>query len=286
MSEDPHAKSADLDSMSTRDLLEVMNAEDARAMAAVRSRLADVARAVDLIAARLREGGRLHYFGAGTSGRLAALDAAECGPTFGIDAGLVSAHCADDGAAEDDRALGMEHVTAAKLSSRDAAVLVSASGTTPYVLGAAEQLRSAGTLVVALACADGSPLARAADVAIEIDAGPEVIAGSTRLKAGTVQKVVLNMLSTGVFTRLGHTYRGRMVGVAAANDKQRGRAVRQVAELTGVSRQEAERALARSDWSSKVAILVLRCGMSADAARSRLSEVDGDLAAALGERQR
>jgi N-acetylmuramic acid 6-phosphate etherase len=162
-------------------------------------------------------------------------------------------------------------------------VAVSASGTTRYVLAAAAVGRQAGSLVIAVSAA-GSPMARDADVAIELEVGPEVIAGSSRLKSGTAQKVVLNMLSTGVFTRLGHTYRGRMVGVAAANDKQRRRAVRLVTELTGAGSAEVAEALHRSRWNSKIAVIMLRCDLSSTDAAALLERSDGDLSAALGER--
>ena len=161
---------------------------------------------------------------------------------------------------------------------------VSAGGRTAYVLAALAEARRAGSLVVGISCAPGSPLGAVADVAIEIETGPEVIAGSTRLKAGTVQKVVLNMLSTGVFTKLGHTYRGRMVDLVAANEKLRGRAARIVADLTGASAARVGGALADAGGSAKLAILMLRCGLAAGEARSRLSSAGGDLSAALGEK--
>jgi N-acetylmuramic acid 6-phosphate etherase len=148
------------------------------------------------------------------------------------------------------------------------------------------EARSAGALVVGLTCAPGSPLAAASDIAIEIETGPEVIAGSTRLKAGTAQKVTLNMISTGVFTRLGLTYRGRMVGVVGANDKLRHRAARLVGELTGATSQQVATTLSDAGGSAKVAILMLRCGVEAEEARSRLSSANGDLAIALGEAAR
>ena len=284
MSEDKHPRSSELDGLDTVELLELMNAEDRRAVAAVSTHLGAIAAAVDAITARLREGGRLHYFGAGTSGRLGALDAAECAPTFGVDARTVQAHDAGDGHAEDDRRLGCEEARK-HVEARDAIVAISASGKTEYALGALEQARRAGALVIGLSCALGTPLGAAADLAIEIESGPELIAGSTRLKAGTVQKVVLNMISTGVFTRLGRTYRGRMVGVSPANLKLHGRAVALVADLTGAGKVEAERALAEAGGSASVAILMLRSGLTADDARARLEAVGGDLAAALGERR-
>ena len=283
MSEEQHPRSGELDGLDTVELLELMNAEDRRAVAAVGNHLGAIAAAVDAIAARLRAGGRLHYFGAGTSGRLGALDAAECPPTFGVDPSVVQAHDAGDGRAEDDRRRGCEEAHA-HVAPGDAVVAISASGRTEYALGAADEARRVGAFVVGLSCAPQTPLGAAADLAIEIETGPEVIAGSTRLKAGTVQKVALNLISTGVFTRLGRTYRGRMVGVAPANIKLRGRAVALVADLTGAGKDEAEHALEESGGSASVAVLMLRSGLAAGEARARLEAAGGDLAAALGER--
>ncbi|TMB87590.1 MAG: N-acetylmuramic acid 6-phosphate etherase [Chloroflexi bacterium] len=283
MSEKAHPRADELSSLTTLQLLEVMQAEDRRAVDAVHRILSQAARAVDGISDRLRAGGRLHYFGAGTSGRLAALDAAECPATFGVADGLVQAHDAGDGEAEDDAGKGRDEARRAGLESRDAVVGISASGSTAYVLAAIAEARSAGALVVGISCAPGSPLGAAADIAIEIETGPEVIAGSTRLKAGTAQKVTLNMISTGVFTRLGHTYHGRMVGVVGANEKLRGRAARLVGELTGASREEVANALSDAAGNAKVAILMLRCGLAEEEARARLTSANGDLARALGE---
>lgn len=283
MSEKAHPRADELGSLTTLQLLEVMQSEDRRAVEAVGQVMHQVARAVDEITGRLRSGGRLHYFGAGTSGRLAALDAAECPATFGVPASLVQAHDAGDGEAEDDAGKGSDEASRAGLSSRDAVVGISAGGRTAYVLAAMAEARAAGSLLIALTCAPGSPIGAAADIAIDIETGPEVIAGSTRLKAGTAQKVTLNMISTGVFTRLGHTYRGRMVGVVGANEKLRQRAARLVGELTGASVQQVAATLAQAGGNAKVAILMLRCGVAVDEARSRLAGAGDDLAAALGE---
>lgn len=284
MSEHVHPQADRLDSIGTREVLELLQAEDRGAVEAIGAHLDRIAAAVDAIAARVRSGGKLHYFGAGTSGRIAELDAAEVAPTFGVDA--VHAHAAGDGAAEDDAARGASDAQAAGLRSGDAVVGVSASGRTAYVLAALEEARAAGALVIGLACAEGTPLGEMCDVAIEIATGPEVIAGSTRLKAGTVQKVALNMISTGVFVRLGHTYRGRMTGVVAANAKLHRRAVRLIHELTGVSAADAELALVAAGGSAKVAVLMVRCRLSPDSAAALLHENHGDLAAALGEKER
>jgi len=284
VSEDVHPQSDRLDAMSTQDVVQLMHSEDRRAVEAVAPHLERIAAAIEAIASRVRMGGSLHYFGAGTSGRLAELDAAEIAPTFGVDA--VRAHAAGDGAAEDDAEKGTTDARAAGLTAGDAVVGVSASGHTAYVLAAIKEARARGAMVVGFSCATNTPLGELADVAIEIETGPEVIAGSTRLKSGTVQKVVLNTISTGVFVRLGHTYRGRMTGVVAANAKLHRRAVKLIHDLTGVPAADAEVTLVAANGSAKAAVLMLRCKLSADEAVALLHEHQGDLAAALGERAR
>lgn len=284
MSEEVHPQAARLDGLSTREVLELMQAEDRRAVDAVALHLDEVAVAVDAIASRLRAGGTLHYFGAGTSGRLAELDAIETGPTFGVDA--VRAHSAGDGAAEDDGERGAREATAAGLRRGDAVIGISASGRTAYVVDAMRVARATGAFVVTLSCAAGAPLSALANIAIEIETGAEVIAGSTRLKAGTVQKTVLNMISTGVFVRLGRTYRGRMVGVAPSNAKLQRRAVALIRDLAGASSADAQDAFAAAGGNARVAVLMLRCGISGDEARALLAANEDDLAAALGERAR
>jgi N-acetylmuramic acid 6-phosphate etherase len=284
VSENAHARADDMDTLTTAELLELMNVEDRRAVAAVHAAFDSVEAAVEQIVARLSSGGRLHYFGAGTSGRLATLDALECPGTFGVPEDLVVAHAAGDGEAEDDHDKGADDARRAALGPRDAVVGVSAGGRTAYVLAAVAEAKREGAFVIGLSCAPGSPLGAAADVAIEVDVGPEVIAGSTRLKAGTAQKVTLNMISTGVFMRLGHTYRGRMVDVVVANEKLRGRAARMVRELTGGSDERVDSALRDAGGNPKLAIMMLRSGIGAADARDRLKAVDGDLAVALGEK--
>jgi N-acetylmuramic acid 6-phosphate etherase len=286
MSENAHARADDMDALTTSELLELMNVEDKRAVEAVHAAFDRVEAAVEQIVARLSSGGRLHYFGAGTSGRLATLDALECPGTFGVPEDLVVAHAAGDGEAEDDHRRGADDARQAALGPSDAVVGVSAGGRTAYVLAAVAEAKRAGAIVIGLSCAPGSPLGAAADIAIEVDVGPEVIAGSTRLKAGTAQKVTLNMISTGVFTRLGHTYRGRMVDVVTANEKLRGRAARMVRELTGRSDETVDSALRDAGGNAKLAIMMLRSGIGAADARDRLQAVHGDLAVALGEKAR
>jgi N-acetylmuramic acid 6-phosphate etherase len=257
VSEEVHPRAEGLDAMSSLELVSLMHEEDALAVRAIEPQLENIARAVDTITERLRGGGRMHYFGAGTSGLIAAMDAFECPPTFGVD--VVGAHVVTEPGEEDDRNLGVKAAREAALRSGDVAVGVSASGRTAFVLGALAQAAEDGATRIAVTCRPESQLGRLADVAIEVDSGPEVIAGSTRLKAGTVQKLVLNMLSTGVFTRLGRTRRGRMVGVVPGNEKLRERAARIIADLAGVS---------------------------IEAARRRLDEAGGDVAAALAAERR
>jgi len=282
LSEDLHGRAGELDDMSALDFVSLMHDEDRQALDAMRPQLKNIAHAVEAVTGRLRSGGRLHYFGAGTSGLVAAMDAAECPATFGVAEDVVQAHTVTDGG-EDDRLAGQEAAREAALSPRDVAVGISASGRTAFVIGALEEATARGALTISVTSNALSRMRRGVDIAIEVETGPEVIAGSTRLKAGTVQKIVLNMLSTGVFIRLGRTYRGRMVDVVASNDKLRARAAAIVADLTGASAAAVQRALAESGGSAKLAILMLRCGLAAGEARSRLSSVGGDLAGALGE---
>ena len=242
MSETLHPRADELDGLSALEFVQLMHAEDTAAVAAMRGQLPTIARAVEQVAERLRSGGRMHYFGVGSSGLIAELDAYECPVTFGVAADVVQAHTVLD-PQEDDRALGRSAARDAGLTSSDTAVGLSASGRSAFVLGALEHARSIGALTVAITSHKALDASALADIAIEVVSGPEVIAGSTRLKAGTVQKLVLNMLSTAVFTRLGRTRRGRMVGVVASNEKLRARAAKIVADLSGVSLDEARRRL-------------------------------------------
>jgi N-acetylmuramic acid 6-phosphate etherase len=283
MSESVHPRADELDSLTTLELVELMHAEDARALEAIDPQLGEIAGAIDGIAERLRSGGRMHYFGAGTSGRIAVLDAIELSATFGIAADIVQAHEGGDDEQEDDEHRGRDDAQSSGVGAGDVALGISASGTTGYVVSAIRAAKAAGAMIVALTCTPGSPLGQAADIAIEIETGPEVIAGSTRLKAGTVQKVTLNMISTGVFTGLGHTYRGRMVNVAVTNDKRRARAERLVADLGGTSIELAARALADARGNTKAAILMLRSGISSDEAEELLAAAGGNLKATLTE---
>jgi N-acetylmuramic acid 6-phosphate etherase len=275
---------------STRELVELMNREDATVPAAVGSIAGELARAIDAIAERLRDGGRLVYVGAGSSGAIAALDAAECEATFSTEPGQVVALVAGAGlqsaereAAEDDAAAGAQAVEELGVSANDAVVGVSASGRTRYVLAALERARAAGALTVALVAARDSELARTGDHELAVVVGPEVLAGSTRLKAGTAQKLVVNTISTVAMIRLGKTYGDLMVDVRASNEKLAARARRIVRVATGVSDDEAEAALAAAGGSAKVAVVALLRDIDVDAARARLDRSGGDIGSALDE---
>jgi N-acetylmuramic acid 6-phosphate etherase len=268
---------ADLDLRPTRELVRLMSAEDRVAADAVAAAGGALAAAIDAIAGRLERGGRLVYVGAGSSGRLAAVDAAESGPTFDADglviavvAGGPFAPPAEQEAAEDDERTGVRDLAALGVGARDAVVALSASGRTPYVLGAARHARDEGALVVAVVSARESPLASLANIEVPLVVGPEVITGSTRLKAGTAQKLVLNAISTLTMVRLGRTYGNLMVAVQQSNGKLRARALRAVQLACSAQPAEAEAALAAAGGDPRVAIVALESGVDAAAARSRL----------------
>ena len=273
----------DLDTMSTSDLLEAMNAEDRSVPLAVRSALPEITRAVDLIVAARQRGGRLVYLGAGTSGRLGLLDAVECPPTFGTSPGEVLGLIAGGSGAfqqavegaEDDRDRGAADLRAVSLSPADVVVGIAASGRTPYVLGGLDHARAVGASTVSLACNMSAPIGVGVDVAIEIDTGPEVVTGSTRLKAGTAQKLVCNMLSTAAMVRTGKVYRNLMVDVQPTNAKLVDRALRIVVAATGTDPDTARGALRAADGRAKTAIVMLLGGCTAEEADQRLAQHDG-----------
>ena len=279
----------DYDRSSTAELVELMNAEDASVPRAVGSVAPEIAAAVDAIAERLAAGGRLVYAGAGSSGRIAALDADECEATFSTAPGQIVALVAgadlssaeEREAAEDDAEAGSRAIEQLGVSTRDAVVGISASGRTPYVVGALEAAAEAGALTVALVAVHDSVLARGADHELAVVVGPEFVAGSTRLKAGTAQKLVLNTISTVAMIRLGKTYGDLMVDVRPLNEKLAARARRIVRVATGVSHDEAEEALAAADGSAKVAIVALLAAVDAPTARARLERSGGHIRAAL-----
>lgn len=282
------AESLHIDEVSVEEMLRIINQEDAKVAPAVGREIPVIARAVEGIAERLNAGGRLIYVGAGTSGRLGVLDASECPPTYGVPLDLVHGLIAggmeavfqtrED--AEDDAALGAAEVRQAA-TAKDAVVGIAASGRTPYTMAAVEQARQMGCFTVALTCNPGSPLGALAEVEIAPVVGPEVVMGSTRMKAGTAQKLVLNMLSTGAMIRLGKVYSNLMVDMIASNEKLRVRARNIVMQATGAGADEATRALAEADHQTKVAIVMLLAGTSAAKAQAALTLADGRVRAAV-----
>ncbi|PWJ07633.1 N-acetylmuramic acid 6-phosphate etherase [Streptomyces sp. NWU49] len=282
---------ADIDRLPTLDIARLMNDEDATVAGAVAERLPEIAAAIDAVADRMARGGRLVYAGAGTAGRLGVLDASECPPTFNTDparvvgliAGGPDAMVTSVEGAEDSRDLAASDLAALALTADDTVVGVSASGRTPYAVGAVAYARARGALTVGLACNPGSALAAAAEHGIEVVVGPELLTGSTRLKAGTAQKLVLNMLSTITMIRLGKTYGNLMVDLRASNDKLRARSHRIVALATGAEDDAVARALAATDGEVKHAILVLLADVDGPTAARLLKESGGHLRAALAE---
>ncbi len=272
-------------------IVRLMNREDRKVAAAVSRALAAIARAADAIVKAIRNGGRLVYVGAGSSGRMAVLDAAECPPTFGTSPKLVQALIAGGrpavtGAvegAEDSRANAERDLHAKKLTRRDVVVGITASGTTPYVLAALQRARRRGATTVAITANRNTPVARLAKILIATEVGPEVLTGSTRLKAGTAQKMVLNMLSTAAMARLGHVYENLMIDVKPSNQKVSARILRILAEASGKSLSAAEHALRQAGHNMRVALVMLELGISAQGAKKKLRETKGDLHEALGE---
>ena len=279
-----HAASRGLDQLPTAELVDLIIRDQSDAVAAVRAQSATIARAVDAIAKRVRDGGRLHYVGAGTSGRLGVLDASEMPPTFGVSPDLVCAHIAggEDAlrraieGAEDDASAGDEQMRG-HVRKGDAVVGISASGGAAYVVAALQRARAIGAFTVAITSVDASALVRVADEAIVAPTGAEIVAGSTRLKAGTAQKIALNAISTAVMVRLGKVYDNLMVDMVAANEKLRGRALRLVRDLTDSSEESARRALEESGGRVKVAVVMLLRGIEAPAARALLDANGGAL---------
>jgi len=279
----------EIDSVSTLEMVRLMNAEDAKVAAVVEAELPTIAAAIDAIAERMRRGGRLIYIGAGTSGRLGVLDASECPPTFsaapgqvvGLIAGGPTALTTAVEGAEDSPDSGAADVAALDVGPDDSVVGVAASGGTPYVLGGMAEARRRGALVVSLACNHPAPVHEAADIAIAPVVGPEIITGSTRLKAGTAQKMVLNMLSTGVMVRLGKTYGNLMVDVQATNVKLRARARRIVAQACDISEEQAGELLTACNGEVKTAMVVRLNGISPEEARRQLREAGGGVRRAL-----
>nr|WP_317452248.1 MULTISPECIES: N-acetylmuramic acid 6-phosphate etherase [unclassified Streptomyces] len=280
---------AEIDRLPTAELAALMNGEDATVPAAVARQLPAIAAAIDATAARMARGGRLVYMGAGTAGRLGVLDASECPPTFNTDpsrvvgliAGGPSAMVEAVEGAEDSRELAAADLDALGITPDDTVVGISASGRTPYAVGAVVHARAAGALTIGLSCNPDSALAAAAEHGIEVVPGPELLTGSTRLKAGTAQKLVLNMISTITMIRLGKTYGNLMVDVRASNEKLQARSRRIVALATGAPDEQIENALSAADGEVKNAILMILAGIDAPTAADRLTTSRGHLRAAL-----
>ncbi len=283
--------SKNLDHMSSREIVSLMSREDQKVAPAVARELPAIADAVDGIAARMQAGGRLIYVGAGTSGRLGVLDASECPPTFGVSPDLVIGLIAGGQkavtqpveGAEDSKSQALRDLKKFHLTRNDSIVGLAASGTTPYVLAAIAYAKRRGALTISITANRKSPLARAANIAITPDVGPEVLTGSTRLKAGTAQKMVLNMLSTATMVRLGHAYENLMIDLTKTNRKLRDRAKRILMEATGKPVSDVEHALRQSKHNLRVALIILKRRISAARALRELEAVNGDLRRALGE---
>lgn len=281
--------SAAIDSLSSLAIVRLMNVEDQSVLHAVAREELAIARAIDVIAERLSGGGRLIYMGAGTSGRLGVLDASECPPTFSVPPGMVIGLIAGGRAAltsaiegaEDLREDGVRDLQSVSLTAADVVMGIATSGRTPYVLGGLAYARTLGAFTIGFACNEGSPMVALSDIMISPVVGPEVITGSTRLKAGTATKLVLNMLTTGTMVRLGKTYGNLMVDLTATNEKLRDRSQRIVSELTGLSVDEATQLLVRCDGQVKTAVVACLKQLSPDTARLRLKDCGGHLRLAL-----
>lgn len=291
MTERRNPASKNLDRLSTREIVALMNREDRKIAQAVARELPAIARTVDAIVTAIRSGGRLLYVGAGTSGRLGVLDAAECAPTFGtsrkqvlalIAGGQRAVTNAVEGA-EDSQGNGERDLKRERLTPRDVVVGIAASGTTPYVLGALRYARRRKATTVAVTANRNVPVERLAAIVIAPEVGPEVLTGSTRLKAGTAQKMVLNMLSTAAMVRLGHAYENLMIDLVDTNEKLSDRSVRILADASGKNLSKSRHALRQAEHSLRIALVMLKCGLNATAAKGELRKASGSLRRALGE---
>lgn len=284
-----NSQSANLDQLSMKEILKLMNDEDKTVPYAVEQVLDQVEKGAALIARSLEHGGRLFYFGAGTSGRLGVLDATECPPTFGTEPELVQGVIAGGVAAvvqavegaEDSPELGQKDVHSYGVKSGDAVVGIAASGRTPYVLGVLEEARKLGAVTISLSCNSNALINEGVDAAINVVVGPEIVTGSTRLKAGTAQKLVLNMLSTAAMIKLGKVYGNLMVNVQATNAKLKDRVNRIIMEVTGVSYEEADRLAVMANNDAKTAILMQTTGLSAEEATKLLNRTGGRVREAI-----
>jgi N-acetylmuramic acid 6-phosphate etherase len=291
VSEARNPETMQIDLMSTEQILAAMNAQDAKVADAVKNELPQIAQAVDRIVDAFRKGGRLIYMGAGTSGRLGVLDASECPPTFGVpDTMVVGIIAGGDTAlrfpiegAEDDRGEGERDLIKITATANDVVVGIAVSGRTPYVIGALDYAKSIGAVTVSLTCNPNSPIANMADIAISPLVGPESLTGSTRLKSGTAQKLVLNMLTTASMIRIGKSYENLMVDVSVSNEKLAARAVRIICQVTDLPADEAEAYLDRSGNNVKLAILMALTGLDKQAAEATLDNADGFLRRAVSD---
>ncbi len=289
--ESRNAKTAEMDTLAVDELVRLLHAENYEPARAVENALPEIVRAVELVLERLEAGGRLFYVGAGTSGRIGVLDASECPPTFGVDPELVRGIIAGGDfalrnsveGAEDDTQAGIRDLISRGARPEDAVIGIAASGRTPYVIGALDAARKAGALTIALVNVEPSEMEGHAELTIAAITGPEPLTGSTRLKAGTAQKMALNLISTAVMVRLGKTYGNLMVDVCATNVKLKDRAIRIVSEGAQVGREEAIAALELAGWHAKTAMVALKLGVNADRARSLLDQAGGHVRRALGE---
>jgi len=289
VTEAENPRTSNLSSLSSLEIIALMNDEDALVATAVRAVLPDIAKAIDQIVERLRNSGRLFYIGTGTSGRLGVLDASECPPTFGVSADLVQAIIGGGydacyravEASEDDVDAGARDLKGRGFSSRDALVAIAASGRTPYTVGAVKHARRIGALAIALTCAPDSPITLAAEISIIPIVGPEAIAGSTRLKAGTAQKLVLNMLSTATMVRLGYVTGNRMTNVQTRNEKLRARAINILMAENDLALAAAEAALAAAEGDLPVALVMSKTRCTLEEARRALNETNRVVSAAI-----
>jgi N-acetylmuramic acid 6-phosphate etherase len=291
LTEQPNPASASIDTLPTEQALRIINAEDQKVAAAVEREIPAIARAVDAMVATLEKGGRVYYIGAGTSGRLGVLDASEIPPTFSASPDMVQGIMAGGEAAlsratettEDDPAIGVRDLSARGFTAQDVLVGIAASGRTPYVLGAVAEAKKLGAVTIGICCTPDAELSRMVNIPIAPLVGPEIVAGSTRMKSGTAQKLVLNMLSTGTFVRLGYVYGNLMVNVQPKNEKLVDRARRIIAQAVNVSPERAAELLAESGMSVRTAIVMGKSGVAREEAQRRLAASRGRIRQALGE---
>ena len=287
--EERNPRSKGIDEKSTEEILRIINAEDRTVPEAVAEAIPEIAEGVEAIAETVRAGGRVFFLGAGSSGRMGVLEASEIPPTFGVSPDLFRAFVSGGSggvfgsveASEDDGASGGSVLVDHDFGENDLLVALSASGRTPFALGAMRKAKSLGARIVAITNNRGSAMGELADVSIVVDTGPEVVSGSTRMKAGTAQKLVLNMLTTAAMTRLGRVHDGYMIGVQASNVKLRGRAARIVGEIAGVAPEEAMEALEKANWDLKVAVVMIKSKMDRKEAEKALADAGGVLRRAL-----